>query len=1046
MSFQIAKSLLFLLFIAAFPLFIFAQTPAETPTSLETNKSIERQIKGGETHSYLISLPQGQIAEIELEQLGIDVILRTFEIDGKAGNWFDRSITKDGLEKASILAESNGSYRLDVEVKLKSASQGGYKLRISAIRETTEKDRQYKKSDLLIKESDKLFEAGKFKEGIPFAKEALEIRQKMYPEGDVEIATTKSNLANLYLSSGDLNNAEPLYLSVIEIWEKAFGINNINVAAAMSNLANVYLLRGDFAKSETLLLRVVEIREKLLGRDHTLVAGAYNTLGRVYRRLEKIDKAIQSYETALDIRQRVLGKDHPATANVLQNLSTLYYFNGDYAKSQVLDEQVIAIFEKTLGPNHANVAGALENLGLSYVETKNFDKAEALYLRALSIHDKSFGVDSIQSASALINLGVLYFETNQYSKSEGFLSRAIKIREPDLLNEPLDFANLINSSGVLYGEIADYSKSESLLLRTIEIYTKYLGENHREVAKVYNNLARMYALKGDVTKAFSFQQKGITLNEKSLDAMLQIGSERQKIDYLKSVSSFRELAIALNVRFGNENADASENGLNSIFQNKGRALDAVTNSIESLRKHIRIEDEPLLVELTEINKQLAENFSGNSTKISASERKKQLEVLNEKKEKLEIQISRLSAAYYAPAGSISASNIRTNIPKESSLIEFSLFRPFERKISTENPYHYAVYIVKREGKIEVADLGEAKEIDALITKFRNALQDPKNVNIKQLARDLDKKLMSPIRGFLGDSTQLLISPDGDLNLIPFEALVDESGKYLVEKYSISYLSSGRDLLRMQNSKPNPNSPLIITNPDFGVSQIVGRPENITVSKRDKRRNVNVANSLAETYFLPLSGTEQEGKSIQTLFPESTLLTGSKATKDALKQAKSPSILHIATHGFYLEDKEKSSTENPLLRSGIALAGANARTSNDGIVTALEATGLNLFGTKLVVLSACGTGLGEVQSGEGVFGLRRSFVLSGTESLVISLWSVSDYVTRELMTNYYKNLKQGTGRGESLRKVQLGMLKNPKRQHPFYWASFIQSGNWKALDK
>ena len=115
------------------------------------------------------------------------------------------------------------------------------------------------------------------------------------------------------------------------------------------------------------------------------------------------------------------------------------------------------------------------------------------------------------------------------------------------------------------------------------------------------------------------------------------------------------------------------------------------------------------------------------------------------------------------------------------------------------------------------------------------------------------------------------------------------------------------------------------------------------------------------------------------------------------------------------------------------------------MTALEASGLNLWGTRLVVLSACGTGLGEVRNGDGVYGLRRAFVLAGTESLVISMWPVSDYVTRELMTNYYKNLKQGLGRGESLRRVQLEMLKRPNRRHPFYWASFIQSGEWANLD-
>ena len=140
-------------------------------------------------------------------------------------------------------------------------------------------------------------------------------------------------------------------------------------------------------------------------------------------------------------------------------------------------------------------------------------------------------------------------------------------------------------------------------------------------------------------------------------------------------------------------------------------------------------------------------------------------------------------------------------------------------------------------------------------------------------------------------------------------------------------------------------------------------------------------------------------------------------------------------------------ENPLLRSGLALAGANLRKTGDdnGILTALEASGLNLWGTKLVTLSACDTGLGEVRTGEGVYGMRRSLMLAGAESLVMSLWAVSDYVTRQMMTTYYKGLKQGLGRGESLRQVKLSLLKQPARQHPYYWASFIQSGEWANLD-
>jgi CHAT domain-containing protein len=261
---------------------------------------------------------------------------------------------------------------------------------------------------------------------------------------------------------------------------------------------------------------------------------------------------------------------------------------------------------------------------------------------------------------------------------------------------------------------------------------------------------------------------------------------------------------------------------------------------------------------------------------------------------------------------------------------------------------------------------------------------------------------------------------------------------------------------------------VIANPMFGEPDYVAttkadRSKTQSIGSNGKRQSVTTGSDLSNVYFASLGGTAQEGQAIKSLFTDASLLTGNAATETSLKQAVAPRILHIATHGFFLTDDSSSAAEtvsqgtraisasvkieNPLLRSGLALAGANLHRSNDddGILTALEASGLNLWGTKLVTLSACDTGIGEVKNGEGVYGLRRAFMLAGTETLVMSLWAVSDYVTREMMTSYYRNLKQGQGRGEALRQVQLDMLKRKEREHPFYWASFIQSGEWANLD-
>jgi CHAT domain-containing protein len=268
--------------------------------------------------------------------------------------------------------------------------------------------------------------------------------------------------------------------------------------------------------------------------------------------------------------------------------------------------------------------------------------------------------------------------------------------------------------------------------------------------------------------------------------------------------------------------------------------------------------------------------------------------------------------------------------------------------------------------------------------------------------------------------------------------------------------------------------MVIADPDFGTAATAegSHQPRLPHSAADPGETVSARGvDFAQFSFSPLPGTAEEARMLRTLLPGATVLTQAGASKSAIKRSPTPSILHIATHGFFLQDVvmpfvptasrglaisdvqpedlvvPEERVENPLLRSGLALAGANVHRGgeDDGILTALEASSLNLWGTKLVVLSACDTGVGEIKNGEGVYGLRRALVLAGAETQMMSLWPVSDAGTQELMIAYYQALQAGQGRGEALRQVQLQMLASIDRRHPFYWASFIQSGEWASLD-
>jgi CHAT domain-containing protein len=565
------------------------------------------------------------------------------------------------------------------------------------------------------------------------------------------------------------------------------------------------------------------------------------------------------------------------------------------------------------------------------------------------------------------------------------------------------------------------------------------------------NLARTYAAQGDLAHAIEYQKRYDSALEKNIDLNIAVGSEREKLEYLSGASEQTDRTISLHIRQAPENEEACELAALVLLQRHGRVLDVLSASHAALRQRLNPQDGQLLDELDQTNAKLARLALSGPGKTPAAERQERIADLQQQTDKLEFEISGRSAEFQAQTQVVTLSAVRAVIPPGAALIEFAAYRPFYPKSENEEEAYgearYVAYVIRREGKIGWRDLGSTKETDAEIIALREALSDPRRRDVKALARSLDQRLTQPLRELTGDATQLLIAPDGALNLVPFEALMDEHKHYLIERYAISYLGSGRDLLRMQIARASKSVPLVIANPFFGAAS-----EPKLVARAGARRSITTARDLSGVYFAPLAGTALEARSIKSLFPEANVLTGREATVAALKQADAPRILHIATHGFFLEPDTTNplhvtESQNPLLRSGLALADSNVNRqgARDGILTALEASGLNLWGTRLVTLSACDSGIGEVKNGEGVYGLRRAFVLAGAETLVMSLWPVSDYVTRELMTNYYEGLQKGLGRGEALRQAQLATLRREGRQHPFYWASFIQSGDWRNLD-
>ncbi len=384
----------------------------------------------------------------------------------------------------------------------------------------------------------------------------------------------------------------------------------------------------------------------------------------------------------------------------------------------------------------------------------------------------------------------------------------------------------------------------------------------------------------------------------------------------------------------------------------------------------------------------------------------------------------------------------------------------------------------------MVDLGEADPIDQQIATFRTVITSEveshdlrhlksgsaryTQVTDKNVGVALRRAVFDPLLTALGGRKRLFLAADGDLTRLPFEILPTNDGRYLIDEYQMSHLSTGRDILRLEYVSSRKAAPsLVVANPDFDFCN-----GNVEAEQHEELQNsVNDHIPL----FKPLLGTQIEGEQVATLLGVEPLVQ-ERALEGNLKAHHTPYILHIATHGFFLPDQKRISnvetletlvlhgrrriskfdqflqqrTENPLLRSGLVLAGANAwdqgislpPEAEDAILTAEDVSGLDLSATELVVLSACQTGLGEVRIGEGVFGLRRAFILAGTKTLIMSLWKVPDQQTQELMVDFYRRILAGQPRADALREAQL-VLKT-RYPHPYNWGAFICQGDPRPL--
>jgi CHAT domain-containing protein/tetratricopeptide (TPR) repeat protein len=940
----------------------------------------------------------------------------------------------------------------------------------------------------LISKVTEYAKSGNYAKALPLQERAAAIAEKATGSNSLDTAALLNNLAQTYQAMGNYVKALPLEVRAVAIAEQALGADHPDTAALLNNLANTYQSMGNYVKALPLEERVLAIREKILGPDHPETALTLNSLASTYQSMGKYAKALPLEERAVAIAEKSLGPDHPNTSVLISNLANTYQSMEDYAKALPLHEQVLAMREKILGPNDPETAASLNNLAVIYQAMGNNAKAMPLEERAMAIAEKSLGPDHPTTAALLNNLAVIYQAMGNNSKALSLGERVLAMREKSLgPDHPETAASLYNLADT-YKVTGNNAKALTLGERAVAIEEKSLGPDHPDTALSLIQLANTYKVMGNYAKALPLQERAVAIAEKSLgpnnritlNSLLHLSIIRYLNGYdlpnirvpLEKMYSSKDRCIETILSVDEHTRNTwrqeflkydmieflqTEQIAQFVLHTKGVVLDSLMEDRVAL-KGFGV-DSPEWLEVQSARFRIG--------KIAFSKQPEDQEEVRRLKDLIDTTMSaasnlRKKSGRIRDTLTISPASIKTALPPGGLLIDFIQFN--DPKITGDARRCYGALLLGWDGSSKFVRLNDAAAIDEAISASREALFKGDDQGMITQQKALSAKLWEPLaKNMPAGTTKLFIGGDGTMNFLSFAALQSTDGSFLAEHYEICYVGSGRDLTRKGSaaSSKTAKSITLFADPVFDRKASSFSP--IALAMRSGE-----IDELGRIVLPPLPGTRAEEALVEEVAKSLGWSTdshlGEKAAKSQLTALKSPAILHLATHGFYLNSLPQGADGvgaaergmkviesydgkrptappkiDPMHASGIALTGAQTTlkawsegkvpdAEDDGILTAEEVAGLDLDDTWLVTLSACETGVGQVQSGEGVFGLRRAFMMAGAQNLLMTLWPVSDETTPKFMADFYKEALSTHDAAGSLAKVQkdwLVKLRNEK---------------------
>ncbi|MBO6702159.1 MAG: CHAT domain-containing protein [Pseudomonadales bacterium] len=886
--------------------------------------------------------------------------------------------------------------------------------------------------------------------------------------------TGKTYLARILSSEGDGDSATSVAEDVINHGRVAWQSNPIEFYNVLVELGAYYQRQSRFDEAEDAFQETLNAMLELGGELHPTTLVALNNLGNLYEQMGLYDEAEPLLKQTLGGMEQTFGLSHPQTSRTRNNLALLHESQGNFREAEPLYLTSYQHLSSSLGENHIDAIGMQNNLAYLYMLMEKYDSAAEMFEQLVERWSITAGPEHQDALKSLNNLGRVYHKQGRLDEARQTVSQALASRRSTLGDKHIDTVRSLIDMGVIsldQGLLDDAARDLELALKTAE---EVIGDQHPYTFEALNNLAKVREAKNQLAAAVSLRELGLERRSQFLDRMLWVTGENAREGYMRLHRP--ELDDYLRLLASVDDPERGKKAIEVSLQRKGLLL-KITSEIEQISQ---MSKEPrialIAASLEEARKDLASLTLSGPTAETQGRHSEALYDLELRVNELQGELGRASARYRSSIAGTNADTLEDALPDNTALVDYLMYS------DNGEGKALASVMIKKDGEVtyELVRFPDSAQMTLAIQEYRELIQDDladedELLEVGMVAHEL---VWLPIEDVIGDLEYVYLIPDGVLNILPFNALVNEDEEYLVQTTDLHILTSGRDLLPNEYELARGDY-MILAGPDYDADGVVDESQ---IAAAEGRRSAalkvgirGAGSGLRGLNFAPLPGAEEEGRVITDRVDEggagdqTEVYFGNDAQEQVLASMSStPEVLHVATHGFFLEADEslrkrllkmQRSAEiqvpppgdNPLLRAGLAFAGINTNaqflgdidTMNDGVLTALEVLGLDLSGTRLVVLSACETGLGEIHEGEGVYGLRRSFQEAGVAEVVSSLWEVSDAGTQAMMTDFYDRIVAGIPAREALRETQLALIDSPEWGYPYIWSAFMIVGSYES---